>query len=209
MNRDLVVLAPCKAIEQAIAVLLVERYQSIGIRPITIAQIVVHPNRDPGVYNTGHELLQPFADDTEHALIVFDRAWDGAPSTDAAVLARAVEGRCARDWCDRVRCVCIEPEIENWVWSDSPHVPTILGWSNHAELLQWLRERGLWPSGAAKPPDPRKAFEDATHKTRVNRSSSIFGELARKVGISHCRDPSFLHLLEILRGWFPATRASG
>ena len=56
MNRDLVVLVPDKDIEQALAGLL-GRYLNIGIRPITIAQIVVHPNRDPGVYHTGRELL--------------------------------------------------------------------------------------------------------------------------------------------------------
>ena len=69
MRRDLVVLVPDKDIEQAIAGLL-GRYENIGIRPITIAQIVVHPNRDPGVCHTGHELLQPFADDTEQIDIV-------------------------------------------------------------------------------------------------------------------------------------------
>ncbi len=141
--------------------------------------------------------------DAEHALIVFDRAWDGAPSADPAVLAADVERRCRPAWGDRARCICIEPEIENWVWSDSPHVLTVLGWGNRNELLEWLGGRGLWPGGAIKPPNPKAAFEAATRHKKMVRSSSIFGDLARLVSLQRCQDPSFLRLLEVLRGWFP------
>jgi len=208
MSLDLVVLVPDKDIEQAIVGLL-ERDKSIGIRPLPAARcaIIVHPQRDPGVYKTGHELLQPFADDVAHALVVFDRAWDGAPSTNARVLATDVEKRCSRDWGNRARCVCIDPEIENWIWSDSPHVPVALGWSGSRELRAWLNEQKLWPRDTHKPSDPKMAFEKAAKKKKVAPSSSIFGQLARKVGIRRCQDPTFLQLLEILREWFPIQSA--
>lgn len=206
MSLDLVVLVPDKDIEQALGGL-VKRHQSIGIRPLAGVKIIVHPGRDPGVYHTGHELLDVFVGEAGHALIVFDREWEGAPSTDPAVLAADVEDRCRPAWGNRVRCVCIEPEVENWVWSDSPHVGTALGWQSRDELIAWLAGRGLWPAGAAKPPDPKAAFEAATRHKRVVPSSSVFGVLARKVSLERCQDPSFLLLLAILRGWFPLAPA--
>ncbi|MGD8452111.1 MAG: hypothetical protein PVJ57_09860 [Phycisphaerae bacterium] len=204
MKWDLVVLVPDKNIEYAVRGLL-NRAKSIGIRPITVAPILVHPGRDPGVYAAARDLLQPFVRDTDHALIVFDRAWDGAPSSDPTALAEHVERQCAPDWSDRVRCVCIDPEIEIWVWSNSPHVARVLDWSSNEELATWLRRRGLWPAGAAKPPDPKKAFQEALHEKQLVLSSAIFRELARQVGINRCQDPSFLRLLGILREWFPAS----
>lgn len=202
MSSDLVVLVPDKDIEQAVGGLL-GRHQSIGIRSPVGVKFIVHPGRDPGVYNTGDALIEPFVGEARYALIIFDRAWDGAPSADPAVLAETVESRCHPAWADRARCICIEPEVENWVWSDSPHVPSALGWANREELRTWLHARGLWPSGAIKPPDPKAAFEAATRQKKVVPSSSIFGELAKKVGIQRCQDLSFLRLLGILREWFP------
>lgn len=202
MSLDLVVLVPDKDIEQTLEGLLA-RPASLGIRVIEGMTIIVHPQRDPGVYHTAHELLRPYIGEASHALIVFDRAWEGAPSNDPEVLAGEVETRCRATWGDVVRCVCIEPEIESWVWSDSPHVGTVLGWENREELRDWLRERGIWPSGASKPTDPKAAFEAATRQKRIVPSSSIFGDLARKVALRRCQDRSFSLLLEILRGWFP------
>lgn len=202
MSLDLVVLVPDKDIEQTLDGLL-GRHKSIGIRTLTGVKIIVHPGRDPGVYHTGHELLKPYVGEARHALVVFDRAWDGAPSEDASALAAAVEECCRPSWREMVRCVCIEPEIENWVWSDSPHVERVLGWSSRAELDAWLNERGLLPSGANKPANPKAAFESATRQKRVVPSSSIFGELAKKVGLQRCQDASFMRLLQILREWFP------
>ncbi|MBN1510552.1 MAG: hypothetical protein JXB13_00925 [Phycisphaerae bacterium] len=207
MTADLVVLVPDKDIEQAICGLL-ERYQSLGIRRPSVAAIIVHPNRDPGVFHTGHQLIRPFVGAARFALIVFDRAWEGAPSTDAEALSTQVEGRCRCDWGDHASCVCIDPEVENWVWSDSPHVATALGWPDRSELLCWLRSRGLWPADAAKPPDPKAAFEAAVREKKIVPSSSIFGKLARNVGLDRCHDPAFLRLRSILHSWFPLTPAS-
>lgn len=209
MSLALVVLVADKDIEQAVLGLL-DRHGSLGIRSLAGEfKVVVHPQRDPGVYNTGHELLKPFARNIQtHALIVFDRAWDGAPSTDAATLAQSVEERSRGDWGDRARCVCIDPEVENWVWSDSRHVAAELGWPSNAELRAWLSSHDLWPEGSLKPPDPKKAFERSTREKRVVPSSSIFGELARRVGLERCRDPAFVRLRDILREWFPRSDLS-
>lgn len=202
MPLDLVVLVPDKDIEQALGSLL-KRHQSLGIRPLDEVKIITHPGRDPGVYNTGHALLDPFVGEAGHALIVFDRKWEGAPTKDPLQLARYVEQACHPQWGDKARCVCIDPEIENWIWSDSPHVHAVLGWSGRHEMIAWLRSQKLWPDGMPKPPDPKAAFEAATRKKNVVPSSSIFAELACHVSLKRCQDPSFLLLIKILKEWFP------
>jgi hypothetical protein len=202
MKADLIVLVPDKDIEQTVGGLLC-RHKSIGIHSLAGASIIVHPGRDPGIFKTGHALLEPYIAEARYALIVFDRAWEGAPTDNALALAAHVESTCQPVWGNRARCVCVDPEIEGWIWSDSPHVPTALGWENRTEMVDWLANRGLWPQGCIKPPDPKAAFEEATRYKKVVPSSSIFEELARKVSLRRCRDPSFLALVEILRGWFP------
>ena len=206
MTYDLVVLVPCRAIEQAMDGLL-GRHRAIGIREIKPQRrrIRLHTGHDGGVYKNARTLLRPFVGDAEYALIVLDHAWEGAPSDDAYVIADTIEQNCALDWGARARCVCISPEIEAWVWTDSSRVSKALGWpADFTTLRRWLRDQNLWPADAAKPPDPKRAFEAATRKKRLPPSSSIFKRLAQTVSWRRCNDPSFQRLLAILRDWFEA-----
>lgn len=205
MNRgthDLVFLAPDKNIEQALLGLL-GRPQAIDIRAVNV-EALVHPNRDPGCFHTGATVLAPFARSSAHALVVFDKAWGGAPSDDPAVLAEKVETQLRGDWAQRGRCIVIDPELENWVWSDSPHVATTLGWEGrHPGLREWLAIEGLWPLGSIKPPDPKLAYKRALRAARLADSSSIFRKLAETVSFRRCTDPAFQLLIATLREWFP------
>ena len=71
MPTELVLLVADKNIEYGMRGLL-GRPQAIGIRPID-SKIYVHPHRDPGCARRAHEFLRQFADDYDHALVVFDR----------------------------------------------------------------------------------------------------------------------------------------
>ena len=199
--RDLVVVVPDKDTEQALTGLL-KRPQSIGVRPLDFV-IRVHPQKDPGCYHTGHELAATSRREASHALVVFDRAWEGAPSPDAAVLQREVESRLRPSWGDQCACIVIDPELEAWVWSDSPHVAEALGWQGRQPALrEWLAEQGLWPRDLPKPPDPEAAFRRAVRQTRLPPSAAVFRRLADTVGVQRCTDPSLLNLLSVLRRWF-------
>lgn len=199
--RDLVVVVPDKDTEQAIIGLL-KRSQSLGIRPIDFI-IRVHPQKDPGCYNTAHELAATSRNEASHALVVFDQAWKGAPTTDAGALQRDVEARLRMLWDDRCACVVIDPELEIWVWSDSPHVADALGWHGRGPALrQWLDAEGLWPGGQPKPADPEAAFRRAVRHVGLPPSAAVFRELADTVGVQRCTDPSLQRLLSILRSWF-------
>lgn len=129
------------------------------------------------------------------------------------LLEEAVVNRIRTVWTDRVAAIVVDPEIEAWVWSGSPHVATALGWSASRPILrQWLNDQGLWTDTTSKPPDPKAAMEAALREIRRPRSSSIFREMASRVSVEGCVDPSFGRFRTVLTRWFgvgPVGPASG
>ncbi len=207
MKGDLVVVVADGGIEQAIRGLLT-RPEAIGIRALRGVEYPKLKELDGGTYSRGHELASLYKATHEHALIVFDLAWEGRPSDDPELLRTTVEANLASDWGSRGRCVVIDPELEVWVWSDSPHVATELGWPNVAELRSWLAQEGLWDQGDPKPAGPKDAYLRAIREKRTPRSNASFHSLATRVSTRRCHDPSFLRLLSILRTWFAPASAS-
>ena len=201
---DLVVLAADKQMESALQGLL-PRHRALGIREIRW-QTYRHPEKDPGCRTGAHDFLRSFQDDFRHALVLFD--YDGCGQTgeqSVGALQTEVEDNLQRSgWDDdRARCVVIDPELEVWVWSDSPEVAHCLKWDDQPQPVQdWLRGRGLWPQDAPKPPDPKHAMETALEAIRQPRSSSMFEALAERVSVRRCQDPSFERFCQILQTWF-------
>jgi hypothetical protein len=201
VNLDLVVIAADKCIEQALGALL-RRHAAIGIRPIRFT-IRVHPHKDPGCHGTGHELARAFAREARHALVVFDRAWEGAPTSDRKALEADVVSQLRALWAERAGCIVIDPELEAWVWSDSPLVAEALGWRRRQPGLRpWLEQAGLWPAGRPKPPDPKTAFREAMRQVGLPPAAAVFKQLAESVSIERCTDEAMADLLALLRRWF-------
>ena len=199
---DLVCLLADKSIEAAIDAVL-RRPEALGIRAISF-ETVVHPRRDPGCYHEAEELLGGFTARASHALVVLDREWNGAPASTGSELEQRLEDSLRslgpEDW---ARAVVIDPELEVWVFSNSPHVAAELGWpTSMADLRVILEQVGLWESGHSKPQDPKAAMDWALRRAKRPRSSSTFRALAAKVGFRRCQDRSFLRLVELLQGWF-------
>jgi hypothetical protein len=202
VTRRLAVVVADKHIEQAVRGLL-SRPEALAISPVEV-EVAVHPNRDPGCFHTGHEILSAYRGSCSHALVVFDRAWEGSPPGSALDLEHEVNERLRTKWGDRSRCIVIDPEVEIWVWSASPHVARELGWADLAPgLREWLIEQDLWPANAPKPPDPKRAFDRTLRHVRQPRSSAIFRRLAERVSLTSCQDASFKRLVAALRAWFP------
>ncbi len=210
---DLVCLVADKNIEAAVGGLLRRRQRSLGIRPVHL-EIHVHPRRDPGCFHEGPTMLAGLiADHAARGLLVFDQAWEGNPHDTAASTEASVRESFRRlGIAERAAVVVIEPEIEAWVWSASPHVARALGWAGaRPSLRSWLADTGLWPDGLAKPPDPKEAMERALQRRRIPRSSALYRELAHNTSLKGCQDAAFGRLRRILQGWFPPDggRASG
>lgn len=201
--KDLVTLVADKNMEYALRGLL-ERATALEIRDITY-DAFVHPRRDPGCLNEAHDFLRPLHTVYRHALVVFDHQGCGREGDAPECVANEVRLRLERNgWGDLAQTVVVAPELEVWVWSDSPHVAECLGWS-HARpaLRQWLAANGNWPRNQQKPTDPKGALEDALRHVRKPRSSAIYYELARRVTLRGHHEPAFARLVCALQSWFP------
>jgi hypothetical protein len=205
--RDLILLVADRDQEATMRSLL-QRPQALGIKKVSF-DVRVHPRRDPGCRLEAHEFLRPFARQYRHALVIFDHAGCGREELTATELEGEVCAGIRPIWEDRAAVVVVDPEIEIWIWSQSPHVARAVGWEKkQPPLRQWLRERGLW-GDAPKPPDPKAAMEAALREVRRPRSSSIFGEIAGRASVEGCSDLSFGRCRQVLDGWFRAGTGSG
>ena len=206
---DLVILVPGRD-EQAALEGLVSRPESLGIRPVQAA-FQRHPDRDAGCLLWAHEFLRSQLRRFEHALVMLDRVGCGRERLSREELEAEVEGRLSvSGWGDRAAAVVIDPELEAWVWSDSPHVAEHLGWADRQPpLCEWLREQGLLDEGEVKPSDPKEAVERSLRRVRKPRTSAIYKHLATTVGLKRCVDPAFAKLCKVLRRWFAVDAGGG
>jgi hypothetical protein len=201
---DLFVLVADQDQAQAILALLEHRTPSLGVRTCRF-EVRKHPQHDGGCFRQAPDLLRTMQSQAAHALVVLDREGSGADEKAPGEIEANLEGRLGTSgWDDRARAVVIDPELEIWLWSDSPHVATALGWiAGEADLQKWLTGQGFLSAGAVKPARPKEAMLAVLHETRVKPSASIFAEAARNVSLERCQDRSFLRFRDILRGWFP------
>jgi len=201
-THDLLVLTADKNMHFALLGIM-SRWKSLGIYQIT-PTFLEHPEKDPGCLLRAHDFLRPFASSYKYALVVFDHDGCGKEISAREALEKEVEKRLSENgWENRVAVIVIEPELDVWVWSDSPHVCTVLGWGNSLDdLHQWLVEHGHAFLATKKPSEPKEALEKVLRHTRKPRSSSLYRQLAQQVSLEKCLDPAFLKLRERLQAWF-------
>lgn len=201
--QDLVVLVADKNMEFAVKGVL-GRNQSVPMREV-LPVFHVHPEHDPGCLLRGHMFLKPFVNRFAHALILLDCEGSGHERRDRDAIEKEIEDRLAKSgWEHRAAAIVIDPELEIWVWSDSPHVDNVLGWDNQQPALRdWLQHEGYLCAEHIKPKRPKEALELALRKARKPRSSSLYLKLAQKVSLARCVDPSFVKLKTVLQEWFP------
>jgi hypothetical protein len=202
VEKDLIVLTADGQTEFAVKGLLA-RGLALGFPDISF-DTHVHPNKDPGCFLRGHDFLRPFHKQYRHAIIIFDREGSGRESQLREDLEADVERRLsASGWDDRAAAIVLDPELEIWVWSDSPEVDDVLGWSGRMpRLAEWLRAEGYCTGGQAKPSRPKEAMERALRLVRKARSSAIFLQLAQRVSVNRCTDPAFLKFKTTIQQWF-------
>ena len=200
--EDVIILVADKNMEQTLTGVC-SRSEAIGARAFT-HRILVHPGRDPGCLLEGVEFLSVFQNQFSHALIVFDRIGCGKESHPRDQLEQEMGEALSRSgWDTRAAAIVIDPELEAWVWSDSPHVEQILAWQGRQpSLRQWLVEQQWLAVGAIKPHQPKEAMEHALRAVRLPRSAALYRQLAQQVSLSRCTDASFLKLKATLQEWF-------
>lgn len=207
--KDLIVLVADGNMRSGIESLL-DRKESLGIRQISY-DIGVHRGRDPGIYKGAVDYLRLLSNQYSYALVFLDYEGSGQEKKQSLKIANEIKGKLERNsWKDRAEVIVIEPEFDIWVWAESPHTAKALGWDNYSELRKWLFSRGFWEEDALKPSRPKEALEEALKERNLKagekgipRSSSIYGDIAKKVSLHRCKVPSFLKFREILQKWFP------
>jgi hypothetical protein len=207
--KELVVLVADIDMENAIRGL-IERHASLGIRPLRKDKdfdIHRHLQRDPGCRGDAEKFLKSFVGSHRFALVIFDYIGCGREHTGMS--AKQIEGEVksrlsAAGWSERCAVVVIEPELEAWVWNDSPHVADELGWKGRRKaLIDWLEQNGFLAKGSSKPSEPKSAMLKAMRSAGEPLSPRVFSKLAEKVSLSRCKDRAFLDLKDTLRTWFP------
>jgi hypothetical protein len=197
---DLVVLVADNRMALSVKTIL-KRFAALHIREITF-EVFPHPKHDPGVLRSAHQFLRPLLRTHRYALVLFDR--DGCGSVESrATIAEVVQANLdVNGWRDRSAVCVIDPELELWVWSRSPHVAQALGWRSQDRLDRFLIQAGFLHPQAVKPDPPKEAMEAALRHVRRPMSSSIYRRIAATVPFAQCADPSFLDFAQILQGWF-------
>lgn len=195
--KDLIVLVADSQMRAATEKLLA-REHALGIATPSF-EIFVHPERDAGVFGKCQDFLRSFQQSFRFALVMFDR--EGCGSNEAAKqIQQIVKKRLDESgWIERNQVVVIDPELEIWVWADSPNVSKSLGLSDkqlQEILAKYERNENL------KPKDPKAAMEDALKKSHLPRSSAIYANLASIVTLRNCRDKSFSDFKSALVKWF-------
>jgi hypothetical protein len=206
-KKDLVVLAADGQMEFTVKGLLT-RGEAIGFREPSV-DIHVHPAKDPGCFLRGHEFLRSFHRQYRHAIVMLDREGCGKEESSRESLENELEQRLSTSgWGDRAVAIILDPELEIWVWSDSPEVDAVLGWSGRTpRLAEWLQAEGYSRSSRTKPDRPKEALEQALRLVRKGRSSTIFLQLAQRVSVNRCTDPALLKFKNTLQKWFGRTDA--
>lgn len=200
---DLVVLVADNNMRWSVKGLLA-RTQSLGIREMT-AEIITNPQNDSGCRVRPESFLRYYQNSAKYALVLFDYEGCGDTVNSAEKLETQVEGILAiNGWQNRCGAVVINPELEQWVWTTSEEIPSILGQQRkYSDLLEYLRGSGFTFDANGKPNRPKEAVELLLKQARIPRSSSIYGKLAAKVSLQYCTDRAFSKFKSLLQGWFP------
>lgn len=201
--KDLMVIVADGDMESVIRSLL-SRPQAIGIRSLSF-DVKRHLQRDAGCRTDSHTYLRLWMNSFNYAMVVFDREGSGGEQMPREQLEATVESNLSRNgWRDRCAVVVIDPELESWVWSRSPHVDRLLGWDGHSpSLREWIQsETDYWHPDRTKPERPKEAMDAVLRRTKKRTSAALFADLASQVSVRNCSDPSFSKFQKALQNWF-------
>lgn len=187
-------------------------HHKLGCGPFTFdsrRDIKVSDNKDSELPVRAGSLLQPWRGEYRRAVVVMDHAYAGAPPVTE--IRKRISDQLVDSW-PQHQVIVIEPELENWFWSDHTEViKKALVWrprrGDERTPRQVLEDAGLWVPGRGKPDDPKEAVA-YLHRQKYTgpKNNGIFARFAEHVpSVRGCTDASFRLLMETLAAWFPPT----
>lgn len=201
---DLIAIVADADCEWTIRTLLEARSTDLGIRQID-CKVVRDPGRDPGVFQRAQDILRTYLRQADYALVMLDREGSGREGrANAAQMESDLERRLAQNgWADeegnlRAAAIVLDPELEVWAWSHSPHLPAVLGLTE--ETLAEVLDR--FPRAEnGKPQRPKEALLAALRRSGRPHSARIFQELAASVSLQ-ADERAYNRFRRTLQEWF-------
>ncbi|NJL93965.1 MAG: hypothetical protein HC915_09660 [Anaerolineae bacterium] len=201
---DLAILVADADMEATISTLLKHRQPALGIQ-LNLEHLKIFRSHmhDPGVFKEGPDLLQSLQPRPGHALLLLDYHGSGQENKlQASEVESDLEERLERQLTlarDKVACIVLNPELEVWVWSQSPHLLTVLG-MDRQQFTAFKQSQGIGLHD--KPQRPKEALIRALRQTKKPFSSAIYKELAQNVSLSNINERGFVKLRDKLQSWF-------
>lgn len=161
--------------------------------------------KDGGVHRRCHQILRPYLNTHQRALIVLDQQFGGERPAEE-VRVEIEQQLNANGWQGRAVAAVIEPELEVLLWQDNPNVERALRHTGPS-LRRLLAQDGRWPEGAAKPTDPKDVMQTLIRTNRAGAPMVVYSQIARRVSTAGCVDPAFHRVRDTLRAWFPSEGA--
>ncbi len=206
--KDLIVLVADKNMEFLMKGLLPRIHLVEGIHEFTF-DLRVHPLRDPGVYNNASEFLRPLNGLYKYAIAMLDLHGSGKEQYSREAIEKNISESLEKSgWESRSTVICIDPELENWIWVKESVMEQAIAWQNNSTLFEWLDNKGLKKRSEVKPSKPKEAFESAIRACNTPRSSSLYEAIANNASYRSCEDPAFVKLRAHLIKWFHSDSSS-
>jgi len=162
-----------------------------------------HPEHDAGCVRTCSDFLRPFINQYRFAIVILDFEGCGKEDKSRIEIETKIETNLNKNGWDGKSCsIVIQPELENWIWINSPHVSDALNWDADIGLFDWLEQNNYKDPLLPKPTRPKETLELVLKKTQKGRSSSIYKKIASNASFRNCSDVSFIKLKEQLISWF-------
>lgn len=199
-------LAADPTMQRTVKTLLDHRHQALGISRLS-SDVRAHPRRDPGCRLASEQVLDPVRQEFRKAIVIFDFHGCGENNLTAVQLENTLQQTFqAAGWGnDEIVFIVIDPELEAWIFGASfGQLESYLEWSQGLPIDEWLREKGHLSPGMRKPSDPQSALDAMLQLQKRKRSSKLFADLARTVGLARCQDRAFQKFRSTLQRWFPA-----
>ncbi len=167
--------------------------------------ILVHPYRDSGIFNESDDFLRPFSTNYTYALVILDHHGSGREQIERGEVEHAISHKLnISGWKDRNVVICIDPELENWIWVNETRIKEAISWEREPGLYEWLHLNKWKTPSEPKPKHPKEAFEAAIRLSNTPRSSSLYRSIASQANYRNCQDAAFQKMLLQLREWFTA-----
>jgi hypothetical protein len=183
------------------------RLSAIENTQIFTYDIRKHPNRDNGIRTDAHIFLRPLTKQYSRVLVVFDYEGSGENKMSAPDLAADIKNKIvANGWAaDNVQVICINPELENWIWVKAQKIAELIYWQEEQDIYDWLAANNFPRNqdNYDKPTPPKEAFDALLEQAGEIHSAALFKELAQNASYKNCIEPSFIEMITALKSWFP------